>query len=162
MSQKTIIQRAQGYGNQPVTVTVKIDGNVIHQGTIPTANTPPPALPDFWTPELGVDAWSWTVPENFDGSVNMTVLVNNGVVYLCDTFYVLESDPETVYPLIYNHLDGEINTADPFTEIKINDVLQPVPRDLEHAGQWVWQLHTGDNFSSQVNITRPSPDNEEE
>ncbi len=163
MSQKTIIQRAQGYNNSPVTVTVKINGNVVYQGEIPTTNTPPPALPDFWTPELGVDAWSWTVAEDFEGVADMSVDVNNGTVYLCDTFYTLDSQPEEVVPLMWLHQDGEIETGDPFTDVKINNILQTVPRDPEHAGQWVWQLQGGSSFLCKVNIVSPPPppDNEE-
>jgi len=167
MTQKTIIQRAQGYNHSPVTVTVKIDNNVVYQGEIPTANTPPPALPDSWTSELGVDSWSWSVAEDFDGVSDMTVNINNGTVYLCDTFYTLDSQPEEVFSLMYLHQDGEVETGDPFTEVKINNIPQSVPRDPEHTGQWVWQLHAGDSFSCKVNIVAPPPlpplppDNEE-
>jgi len=157
MSQKTIIQRAQGYNNSPVTVTVKIDNNVVYQGEIPTTNTPPPVLPDFWTPELGVDSWSWTVSEDFEGVSNMTVDIDNGTMLLCDTLFTLNSQPEEVFQLVYLHQDSEIQTADPFTEVKINNALQTVPRDPDHAGQWVWKLYAGDSFSCQVNIIPPPP-----
>lgn len=161
MSQKTIIQRSQGYNSSPVTVTVKIDGTVVYQGEIPTTNTLPPALPDFWTPELGVDSWSWTVSDDFEGVLTMTVDVDNGTMLLCDTFFTLDTDPTTVRPLMFMRQEGEVDTGDPFTEVKINSALQPVPRTEDSTGQWIWQLHAGDSFSCQVNIVSPPPPEEE-
>lgn len=156
MSDKTIIQRAQGYSNQPVTVTVQINGDTILQGAVPTQDTLPPALPDFWTPELGVKAWSWTVDKTFDGTQTMTVSVNDGDLYLCDTFYVLQDQPGNVYPLPFVQTQGNLTINDPLTSVTVNGVLQDPVRDSEHAGQWVWQLQAGDEFSCTVNI-QPLP-----
>lgn len=152
MSQKTIIQRARGYNNSPVTVTVKIDDNVIYQGEIPTIDSSPPILPDSWTPELGADAWSWIVPEYFNGTCDMTVEVDNGRMYLCDTLFTLTNQPEEVFSLLYKQQDGEHEIRDPFTEIKINNMVQVPFRNPPLTGQWVWLLRGGDSFSCKVNI----------
>ena len=157
MADKTITQRAQGYSNQPVTVTVQIDGVTILQGAVPTQDTLPPALPDFWTPELGVDAWSWTVAETFEGTQTMTVSVNNGELYLCDSFYVLQDQPGNVYALDFAQTQGNIEFSDPFTAVTVNGVAKDPVRDAEHAGQWVWQLSAGDEFACTVNIQPPLP-----
>lgn len=157
MPDKIITQRAQGYSNQPVTVTVQIDGATILQGAVPTQDTLPPKLPDFWTPELGVDSWSWTVDESFDGTQTMTVSVNNGDLDLFDTFYVLQEQPGNVYSLDFEQTYGNLTFSDPFTAVTVNGVLKDPVRDAEHAGQWVWQMHAGDQFSCTVNIQPPPP-----
>ena len=157
MANKTITQRAQGYGSTPVTVTVQIDGVTVLQGAVPTVDQPPPALPDFWTPELGVNAWSWTVDAGFDGTQTMTLAVDNGELYLCDTFYALSDQPGNVYSLNFVQEQGNITFTDPFTNVTVNGVPQDPVRDQDHAGQWVWQLGTGDQFASTVNIIPPPP-----
>lgn len=161
MSQKTIIQRAQGYNASPVTVAVSINNSVIYQGPVPTENQNPPVLPDAWTPELGVNSWSWPVDVEFQGTVDMTVTVNNGKLLLCDTFVNLtqpDPNPAITYPLIYQRAESGLEIKDPLTEVKINNVLQSVPRDSTHVGQWIWLLKAGDTFSCKVNIV-PLPAN---
>jgi len=153
MANKVITQRAQGYGSTPVTVTVKIDGVTVLQGAVPTVDQPPPALPDFWTPELGANSWSWTVDSGFNGTQTMTLNVDNGQFYLCDTFYTLSDQPGNVYPLNFIQEQGNVQLMDPFTNVTVNGVLQDVVRDPDHSGQWVWQLRAGDQFSCTVNVT---------
>jgi hypothetical protein len=156
MPNKTITQRAQGYSNQPVTVTVQIDGATILQGAVPTLDTPPPQLPDFWTPELGANAWSWTVDSSFNGTQTMTISVDNGVMYLCDTFYTLSDQTGNVYSLQFLQQQGNVQFSDPLTAVTINGVESTPVRDEDHAGQWVYQLSAGDQFACTVNIVLPA------
>lgn len=157
MPDKIIIQRAQGYGPQPVTATVQIDGVTVLDGTIPTQDTPPPMLPDQWSSELGVNAWSWTVDSSFDGTQTMVVSVNNGQVYLFDTWYTLSDQPGNVYPLYFSRSQGNLEFSDPFTAVTVNSQPLDPARDADHAGQWVWQLLAGDQFACTVNISPPPP-----
>lgn len=154
MPDKTIIQRAQGYGIEPIAVTVQINGANIYQGTIPTTDTPVPQLPEQWTPELGVDSWSWTVPDDFQGTNAMSVSVQNGIMLLCDTF-VQEAggDPKQI---VYPHdQDGE-TTGDPFSGVTINGAAQTPMLSQGGPGQWVWKLQAGDEFACTVNIPVPT------
>ena len=158
MPTKTITQRAQGYSNQPVTVTVQIDGATILQGAVPTLDTPPLQLPDFWSSELGVDAWSWTVDSSFNGTQTMTISVDNGAMYLCDTFYTLSDDQTgNVYPLIFLQQQGNLQLVDPLTDATINGINLTTVRDENTSGQWVYQLSAGDQFTCNVNIVSPPP-----
>jgi hypothetical protein len=155
MPSKTIIQRAQGYNDQPVTATVQIDGVTILQGAVPTLDQLPPQLPDFWSPTIGADAWSWTVDASFNGTQTMTITVDNGVMYLCDTRCTLSDQPGNVYPLAFLQQQGNVQFSDPFTAVTINGVDSTPIRDEGHSGQWVWQLSAGDQFSCTVNIVLP-------
>jgi len=157
MPDKIITQRAQGYGPQPVTATVQIDGVTVLDGTIPTQDTPPPMLPDQWTPELGVNAWSWTVDSSFDGTQTMTVSVNNGRLYLCDAFYSLSDEPGNVYALSFPQTQGNVQFSDPFTAVTVNSLPLDPARDADRTGQWVWQLSAADQFSCTVNIVPSLP-----
>lgn len=157
MSQKTIIQHARGYNTSPVTVTIKIDSNVIYQGEIPTINALAPDMPVDWALDLGADSWSWAVAQDFEGDVNMTIDIDNGSMLICDTCYTLESDPDIQRHLDYLHIDNGINTLDPITNVTINNIVQPTPRTDDSAGQWIWKLNAGDSFSCQVNIVPPAP-----
>lgn len=157
MPDKIITQRAQGYGPQPVTATVQIDGVTVLDGIIPTQDIPAPALPDQWSPALGVNAWSWTVDSTFDGTQTMTVSVNDGQMYLCDTFFTLSNQPGNIYPLVIPQTQGNVEFVDPFTMVTVNGVPQDPARDSDHAGQWVWQLSAGDQFACTVNIVSPPP-----
>jgi hypothetical protein len=160
MPTKTITQRAQGYSSQPVTVTVQIDGATILQGVVPTLDTPPPQMPEFWTPNFGGNAWSWTVDSSFDGTQTMTVSVDNGVMYLCDTFYTLSDDQTgNVYHLKFLQQQGNVQFTDPFTAVTINGIDTTPVRTEDSAGQWIYQLTAGDQFACNVNIV-PTPPTE--
>lgn len=155
MSQKTIIQRAQGYNGSPVAVTVKIDDAVIYQGEIPTTNQPMPVLPDEARPDLGLDSWSWSVAQDFTGSVNMTIEVHNGAMILFETFFTLSDPPANVAPIgrvRYPRAENNVSINDPLTNVTINGTVQSTPRTADRPGQWSWKLAADDIFSSTVNI----------
>lgn len=157
MPDRIITQRAQGYGDQPAMVTVQIDGTTILQGEIPTLDQPPPTLPDDWSPELGVNAWSWTVDAAFSGTQTMTVTVNNGAVDLYDTYQQRSDRVGNVWLLKYPQGNiGNIQLDDPFTSVTINGVSQAPVRQENSAGQWVWSLTAGDEFVGTVNIVPPT------
>lgn len=157
MTQKNIIQRAQGYGAQPVTVTVKIDGDIVYQGSIPTLNQPAPSAPLPWVPDRGEIAWSWSVPAEFGGIKGMSIDVDNGVLFLYDTYYAMSDTPEVVQPLSYFREDNDVLTSDPLSNVRLNGVLQAVPRDIGGAGQWVWKLLAENNLTCSVHVEPPPP-----
>lgn len=151
MPEKFITQRVQGYNNQPVTVTVQIDGNILLQGSVPTENISPPTLPNLST-DVGINAWSWTVDADFNGTQTLTVSVDDGILLLCDTFYTLSDQPGNVYPLVLKQTQGNLDFYDPFTAVSINGVAMDPIREPELDGQWIWQLQAGDEFTCTVNI----------
>jgi len=153
----TIIQRAQGYGPTPVQVTVAVDDHVIFDGTVPTVDQPLPLLPEEWTPELGVDSWSWQIYQYFNGQQSMVVTVKNGTMLMCGTFYSLSQDPGNVRALFFHHKEQGISTGDPLTDVVINSAAQIPPRDPDTAGQWIWKLVGGSTLSCQINITLQPP-----
>jgi hypothetical protein len=155
MPSKTIIQQARGYNDQPVTATVQIDGVTILQGVVPTLDQSPPQLPDFWSPDIGANAWSWTIDPSVTSTQNMTITVDNGVMYLCSTFYTLPDQPGNVYPLMFSQQQGNVQFSDPFTTITINGIDSTPVRDGTHNGQWVWKLLAGDQFACTVNVVPP-------
>lgn len=159
MPDKIITQRAQGYGSVPAAVTVQIDGATILQGDVPTVDAPPPAMPDLSIQNLGVDAWSWTIDSAFQGTQTMTVTVNSGRVLLCDTYYTLSDQADTVFPLtLLQEVDDEWIGVDPLTAVTINGVSQNPLRSDDFVGQWVWQLDAGDQLVATVNIMNtPEP-----
>ena len=157
MPTKTITQRAQGYHNQPVTVTVQIDGATILQGAVPTLDAPLPQMPAVWTPDFGGNAWSWTVDASFNGTQNMTISVDSGTMYLCNTVYTLSGDlTGNVYNLYFSQTQGNVQFFDPFTNVTINGAEPALNRD-EASGQWLYQLSAGDQFACTVNIVPPPP-----
>lgn len=159
MSQKTIIQRAQGYGSSPVTATVKLDGTTIYQGEIPTTPQSMPVLPDDWTPGLGVDAWSWPTTQDFSGSFAMTVEVHTGVMLLCDTYFTLSDPPANTAPIgrvLYSHVQDSVATTDPLTNVTINGAVVSHARLADLAGQRNWKISAGDTLSCTVNIVPQS------
>ena len=167
MTIRTFVQQARGYGPVPVNVVVKLDGNIVLDGPVPTLDQGPPVLPEEWNPGLGADAWSWTKDLEFEGIVSMEVSVPNGIFYLYDTManYRDIADPEKMINLSYPQSAGELSFSDPFTNVVINGMPQAPVRDLDHAGQWCWQLFSGDVFSCDINIlpgiAPPGPTEEE-
>lgn len=158
MREKIITQRAQGYGFQPVTVTVQIDGTTVLAGEIPTQDAVVPLLPDQWTSELGANAWSWTVASDFVGTQNMTISVDNGIMLLCDTFYQQSDPPGNIWPLTFVQGNvGNVPIGDPFTSVTINGVAQEQVRSQSSTGQWIWTLQAGDQFACTVNIVPYTP-----
>ncbi len=159
---RTFTQKGQAYGAVPCNITAKIDGVVVFSGTVPTADTPPPPLPDSEL-DLGVPLFSWTKPVDFAGTCELEIAVSGSQLIITDTAadYVDPRDSSVTGAFYKIEIDGVVY-GDPFTNEKIDGVAQVGPYDPELPGQWYWIVNPGSTFTTTVNIfagveTQPEP-----
>jgi hypothetical protein len=167
MTIRTFKQLGQGYGTSPLIVTASINNAVVYQGEIPTVDQP---VPSWDSPgNEGEQLFSWELDTEFAGTVEMSFSVTgDGVLALSDTLanYVGIPNPDPdlvtkkplninggpdVFGSFYQVTMPEYVLGDPFTNVKINDVIQEIQRGTLY-GQWMWTLTAPATFSCTVNI----------
>jgi hypothetical protein len=153
MSTKTISQRGQGFGSNPVSIVSSIDGQQVFAGTVPTLDQPVVIGLDS-TPQI----FTWTVPISFAGTQSLSIDVTGGDLVLTFTGgdFAPMDGPSTrgpgIYTVLYHQTIGEVTVPDPFVDVVIDG--KPMSRSAEPDGQWHWYIPEGTNFSATVNITQ--------
>lgn len=160
--ERTFIQKGQGYGPTPVTITAKIGNVVVYSGTVPTLNQAPPVGGQSG-PGPSTNLFSWTNDIEFSGQQDVEISVEGGLLLLSQTLanYTaggganvkpVPGDANTFRNFWYETIDG-VTIGDPFTDEKIDGVPQiehPEPSQL--PGQWWWYLPAGSTFTARLNI----------
>ena len=168
---RTFKQKGIGYGPDTVTITAKINGNVVYDGPVHTENAaPPPPDPAI---DLGVDMFTWTIDDvSFQGSAQVEITVNNDAnsasyLMLTDTL----ANYIQIYDSILNHWTwggpdvfgtyffetvtdniGEYIASDPLKSVMIDGIpVLPHPtRDF--SGQYHWRLLPQQTLNSELMI----------
>jgi hypothetical protein len=148
---RTFKQLAQGFGDVPAQVVVQIDGNTVFSGAVTTLDQPMPSLPNS---EYTLDnvAWTWQNDAEFSGSQSITVSVSDSPLILATT---MANDPYNNvegYGGFYLHEVGNVSYADPFTDVTIDGVAQPVVNDPDWAGQIWWAIPAGSIFAATMHV----------
>lgn len=160
MTTRTFKQLGQAFGPEPVTLTVKIDGATVFNGTVPTLNLPVvPATQEETTEVL----FEWQRDITFSGVQKLEVTVQGGSVRLEKILanHVLVPNPHVVPALVpggdrqwatcYMELTEWGYMLDPKTNVKINNVDQPRNFGTEFLGQWKYMILNGDTLTCDVN-----------
>lgn len=167
MTTRTFVQQGQGYGATPVNITVKIDGNTIFSGPVPTVDAPPPTLPNLDL-QITSNLYTWTNDVSYSGQQTFELTVNDGSLLLTKSFAnytpiydeatgnITPGNESTYASFFYEMVDGVI-INDPFTNEQIDGVPQiehPDPASL--SGQWWWQIPNGSTFTATLNTNAGS------
>lgn len=145
-------QFGSGYSDvgTPVNIEVQIDGNTVFSGAVPTVNAPVPGYqPDT---RLGQLCFEWTEPvANFVGTKSLSISVSGGGEFqLNDTLAQGNvADPDE-YGEIYETTIGNVWYGDPLSEVSIGGEAQMRP--LNPAGQWGWNIMSGEILTATLNI----------
>jgi len=147
---RTFIQKGQGYGNDPVTIVAKIDGNIVFSGTVNTVDQPLPVMPDTGV-NIGVNLFTWEKEYTFQGTQAMEITVSGGTLLLTDTLGNNEYDPSNFTSPYSETIDG-ITYYDPLTGETLNGIALEGPPQNDLPGQWYWTIPAGGVFAATVNI----------
>jgi hypothetical protein len=164
---RTFKQYAQAFNTEPLTVIVTLDEEEIFNGQVDTI--------DNISPDMTKVAWpgpllcTWTNNIDFVGSRSMKVeVIGEGLGFLLLTSthanYVCVEKSLVPYvtvpggPDIYNgfysqKLDG-FDAHDPYTDVKINGILQVAEHSPECTGQWSWMITPGSVFTATLNVNK--------
>lgn len=167
MVTRTFIQQGQGYGSTPVNVTVKLDGNTVYSGVIPTVDQAPPQGGTGEGSGPVTNLFSWTNDTSFSGTQDFRVEVAPGGILLMTQ--TVANYTETVDNIAGNVVVipgnvngflgfwteqiGDASIGDPFTNETIDNVPQeehPDPGQL--SGQWWWYVSGGSVFAATLNV----------
>lgn len=168
MSNRTFKQLGQGYSNVPATVIVKVDGETVYMGPVPTVNEPVPT--DFtWGRDHDVVLWQWQKPLAHRAAQSLEVTVTSGRVLLLTTvsdhtdivgvkgtWNFVASIKEFTNPATGLVEDfGAFHSGDAWSDVKINGRVQPLSSGKR--GQSYWLLHNGDVLTGNINMDLPLP-----
>jgi len=169
MTIRTFKQLGQGYGAEPLTITVSIDEVVVYSGEIPTVDQPAPTDPSILIYPFGQQLFTWELDTEFSGSVALSfTMAGPGRLFLTDTLanYIQIPNPNPepgqpayinggpdVFGYYYQETTPEYVLGDPFTNVKINGIDQTASgRTAQSSGQWCWFIEADGTFSATVNI----------
>jgi hypothetical protein len=161
MTSRTFKQYGQGYGNTSVTITVKLDSQTVFSGPVETIDQETP-----WKAH-GVELCSFVGPDvSFNGTLPLEISVANGDLLLSETLanysnvYITDaqgnvntySSGSDEFAMFYQTTIDGVTYSDPFTDEKIDGVLQDGPPNPEYTGQWGWVIRNGSTFTATLNI----------
>lgn len=159
MSNRTFQQLGQGYSNAAATVIVKVDGETVYMGSVPTVNEPVPT--DFsWGKDHRAVLWQWQKPLSHRAAQALEVTVTSGRVLLLTTVSD-NTDIEGATSGGWNFVEGLVGDFGPFhsddawSDVKINGRAQPLWSATR--GQSFWLLHNGDVLTGYINMDLPLP-----
>lgn len=159
MTTRIFKQLGQAFGAEPVTLTVKIDGATIYNGTVPTLNLPGvPAVGEETTEVL----FQWERDVNYWGVQKLEIAVSGGAVR-CERLvanHVMVPSPYSVPSLVpggsrqygpfYKH-DTEFGAStDPKSNAKINGQAQPRTYSANTLGEWFYIIGDGEVFTCDI------------
>lgn len=146
-------QLGQGYGESPVSIVAKIDGNTVFSGTVPTINSAVPG--EMLSTALGVDCFSWTDPvADFQGTRNLSIAVSGGFFQTGETMAQISTDDPEHYGWVYTSNIGDVIFSDPLTEVSIDGSVKTRPEDTDLPGQWGWTIPSGSTLTATLNINK--------
>ena len=95
MTNRTVQIKGYGFGSTPAQVTVTLEGNTVFTGTVTTADSPPPVMPNLDLIGETVTLCTFEIPVDFSGEKSMTCSVSNGTVIFAEinTNYVSINNP---------------------------------------------------------------------
>ena len=172
MTIRTFKQMGQAFGVGTVTLTTKIDGNIVFNGIITPLDEPFPIFPDSNT-LFNSELFTWTEDSAFAGERNLEIAVSGGTLLLTDTLAnfapanlitnppsIITSD-DTHFYSFYAFEENGTTVTDPFTNIEIDGAPKSTSHTVApgqigwHAplpGQWYWKIPSGSVFTATVNI----------
>ena len=95
MTNRTVQIKGYGFGSTPAQITVTLEGTTVFTGTVTTANTTPPPLPNSELTAEAVTLCTFEIPVDFAGEKAMTCSVSNGTVIFAqvDANYSIVRNP---------------------------------------------------------------------
>lgn len=149
MATRNFIQQGLAYGATPASVTVSFDGVQIYSGPVPTVDQPTPPMPGS---DIEDTAYTWTLPAEFNGPINVVLQVSGSTFILADTLTdrIYITDPTLLNTVPFGQTIDGVFFYDPFTNVQINGIS--MTRDSNAPGQWYWKIEPGQTFSATLNI----------
>lgn len=153
MTTRTVKMLGLAYGSTPAEIAVTLNGNTIYTGTVTTADTTPPALPNPELTSTTIEFCNFEIPMELDGSFPMTCTVLTGTVLfaqiLANYSVLANSDPVTGSgPDGFDSIDG---AGDARSNVAIDGVAQPINHE-EYPGTWWFAVPAGSVLTYDLDI----------
>jgi len=154
MTIRTVKMLGLAYGTTPAEIAVTLDGASVYTGTVTTADTLVPPLPNLEIANTTVEFCNFEIPMDFEGTKSMTCAVTNGTVIFAqiDANYCVIANTDPVIgtgPDEFGCIDG---VGDARSNVVIDGVLQPINHTEELNGTWWFKVSTGSVLTYDLDV----------
>jgi hypothetical protein len=153
------------YGNTPVTLDVKIDGQQVFLNTVSTIpGTVPTDISNITCDQTLFEVNDTDLfPTTFSGNYNHSIAVSGGSGILIQNVFsnythdgIDDPGNATSFVAVYNGKPtNSEGTPDPRSSVKIDSTTQVPPCEIS-KGCWTWTVTAGSNLSCNLNISQGS------
>ena len=154
MTTRTVKMFGLAYGSTPAEIAVTLDGVSIYNGTVTTADTFVPSLPNLEIANTTVEFCNFEIPMDFEGTKSMTCTVNSGTVMFAQITAnycaIANTDPVVgAGPDVFRNIDG---IGDARSNVFINDVEHSINHTEELDGTWWFVVPTGSTLTCDLDV----------
>jgi streptogramin lyase len=153
MTTRTVKIFGLAYGSTPAEIAVTLDGVSVYTGTVTTADTPTPSMPNPDLTNTTIEFCSFEIPMDFEGTKSMTCAVTNGTVIFAQVVanycVIANTDPVAgTGPEVFVHING---SNDARSNVAIDGVAQSMNHE-ELAGTWWFTIPDGSTLTYDLSI----------
>jgi hypothetical protein len=169
MTTRTVKIFGLAYGSTPAEIAVTLDGVSVYAGTVTTADTFVPPLPNSELANTTVEFCNFEIGMDVNGTIPMTCTVLSGTVIFAQITanYCAIANTNPVVgtgPDVFRNTNG---TKDARSNVLIDGVEQPIDHTEELNGTWWFTVPTGstltydlDVIAGTANVAPPPPTKE--
>jgi hypothetical protein len=165
MTVRTFKQRGAVYtsSDSAANLLVKIDGQEVFNGSVSTVDMATFFQIEHGQSGYGYDLYSWQDDVSFAGTKELEVTITGGTLLLTNAvanYIFLEPESESSVPkssgpdtfgfLYANKIDSSKTIRDPFTNVKIDGLVQTSNPTEGQFGQWYWKVLSESTFTATV------------
>lgn len=153
MTTRTVKMFGLAYGSSPAEITVTVDGNAIYTGTVTTADSPLPELPNPDLTPTTIELCEFEIPMDFSGTKPMACTVNTGTVIFAQIkanyCVIANTDPVVgTGPTGFYNID---RMGDARSNVAIDGLAQPINHE-ELPGTWWFKVPTGSTLTYNLDV----------
>jgi hypothetical protein len=154
MTTRTVKMFGLAYGSSPAEIAVTLDGVSVYTGTVTTADTPVPFLPNLEIANTTVEFCNFEIPMDTNGIIPMTCTVLSGAVIFAqiNANYCVIANTDPVIgtgPDGFNNIDG---AGDARSNVYINSIPQSINHTEELSGSWWFTVPAGSTLTYDLDV----------
>jgi hypothetical protein len=153
MTTRTVKMFGLAYGSTPAEISVTLDNALVYSGTVTTADTLIPELPNLALSNTTIEMCNFEIAMDATGNLPMTCTVNNGTVIFAQigANYCVIANTNPVIGTGPDGFSSIAGTGDARSNVFIDGVAQPINHE-EYAGTWWFTVPAGSTLTHDLDV----------